>query len=401
MSVNKCIRRQATAGIVNRIWFALYSLSCDLLVRKWETSPDEYDYHLPEQRIALYPTTPRDASKLLVATCGKAIADSTFSDLDQFLPDNAVLISNDSKVIAARLLMRKVETSGLVQVFCLDPVTKTTSESLEAVGNCEWLCFVKGKNLRQGTQLQLDGVRGTILKAEILEKRERDARVGFTWSCEYSFRDILEQYGKIPLPPYMKRNVTETDRFTYQTVYATKEGSVAAPTAGLHFTTQLLSKLKQKNISQVCVTLHVGAGTFSPIVSDSVWKHEMHDERFHVSLTALKQLRKHCQHNRPLVAVGTTSVRTLETLYWIGYQLINCTNLTQLQCPTEEVFLEQWFPYETAPWIMQSPKTGTSHRLCTRLQVLDALIHWLEEKSCDYIMGRTKLIIIPNYPFFM
>jgi S-adenosylmethionine:tRNA ribosyltransferase-isomerase len=372
--------------------------------RASQLSPMEYDYQLPEERIALSPATPRDASKLLVAACrtGDIIADSTFRDLDQFLPSNAVLITNDSKVIAARLFMNKVETGGFVEIFCLDPISKTTSETLEATNSCEWLCFVRGRNVKQGMQLMLQD-DSFPLKADILEKREREARVRFTWKCdgEYKFRDILDKHGVIPLPPYMKRSVTEADRITYQTVYANNEGSVAAPTAGLHFTPQLLSKLKQKNISMVRVTLHVGAGTFSPVLADSVMKHDMHDERFHVTLTALKQLRELCRQNKPFVAVGTTSVRTLETLYWIGYQLITCKDFKLRQCPTEDLFLGQWFPYETEPSIMQQRGSTFYGHFPKRLEILDALVGWLEERSCDNIMGRTKLIIVPNYPFFM
>ncbi|EME29933.1 S-adenosylmethionine:tRNA ribosyltransferase-isomerase [Galdieria sulphuraria] len=372
--------------------------------RTFDITPSDYDYQLPEDRIALSPTTPRDASKLLVAVCGSGtvIADSTFRNLDKFLPDNAVLISNDSKVIAARLFMRKVETGGLVEVLCLDPITKTTLESLEAVNSCEWLCFVRGKNVKPGTQLFLDDMESP-LKAEIQEKYEREALIRFTWNSgrEYKFRDILEKHGIIPLPPYMKRNVTKDDRTSYQTVYATNEGSVAAPTAGLHFTPQLLSKLEQKNVSLVRVTLHVGAGTFSPIVTESVSKHDMHDERFHVTLTALKQLKENCQQSRPFVAVGTTSVRTLETLYWIGYQLITSEDFRSRQCPTEDLSLSQWFPYERESSLMQTNTSACNSHLPTRMEILDALISWLEERACDSIMGRTKLIIVPNYPFFM
>ncbi|GJQ08597.1 hypothetical protein GpartN1_g388.t1 [Galdieria partita] len=372
--------------------------------RIFEINPNDYDYKLPEERIALSPVTPRDASKLLVAACGSGnvIADSTFCNLDKFLPDNAVLVSNDSKVIAARLFMRKKETGGLVEVFCLDPVTKTTLESLEAVNSCEWLCFVRGKNVRIGTQLLLEDT-DSDLKAEIREKHEREALVRFSWKSakEYKFRDILEKHGIIPLPPYMKRNVLEADRVTYQTVYATNEGSVAAPTAGLHFTPQLLSKMKQKNVSLVRITLHVGAGTFSPIVTDSVAKHDMHDERFHVTLAALKQLKEQCCQSRPVVAVGTTSVRTLETLYWIGYQLITSKDFRSRQCPTEDLWLGQWFPYERELSVRQVNDSPCYSHLPTRSEVLEALISWLEERSCESIMGRTKLIIVPSYPFFM
>lgn len=339
----------------------------------------DYNYSLPAERIAQYPAAERDFSKLLIYKGGQAITKDRFNRVSDYLAGNSLVIFNNTRVIHARILFTS-DTGSNIELFCLRPVDPEDYETaFNKTGECIWECLVgnlrKWKNpvLKKYTS---DGKQSLELRAEMLSKTSYGYRIKFSWSdASLPYSEILNRAGILPLPPYIKRNPVETDNYRYQTIYARNEGSVAAPTAGLHFTEAILKQLQEKNIPGATVTLHVGAGTFLPVRTNAIADHPMHAEEFAVTSGTLEVL---LNHNGPLVAVGTTTVRTLESLYWLGAKLI-----TTGSASTE---LDQWEPYRKKDSICKKDS-------------LEALYAYLRQRHMDEFTASTRIMIIPGYQY--
>ncbi|HNW96978.1 MAG TPA: S-adenosylmethionine:tRNA ribosyltransferase-isomerase [Bacteroidales bacterium] len=337
---------------------------------------ENYDYELPEERIAQYPLAQRDQSKLLICK-EKKISENIFSSIENYLPENSLLIFNDTKVIHARLHFKK-ETGSEIEIFCLEPVMPSTDHqiALSAKSGVIWKCMVgNNKKWKQG-KLTLKE-KDIVLTAEKIEQSNETFLIKFEWQpADLSFASIIETIGKIPLPPYISRQANDSDNLRYQTVFAHYEGSVAAPTAGLHFTEKIFSSLHNKNIKTSFITLHVGAGTFKPVSSSQISEHQMHTETFSVSKKIIEEI---LSHPDKIIAVGTTSVRTLESLYYVGINLVH---------KKENAFtIEQWNPY-------QSDYTGIPVN-----DALHAIINYCNKNKTDVIHGSTRIIIIPGFQY--
>ena len=340
---------------------------------------EDYNYNLPEERIAKYPLPERDSSKLLQYKDG-VVEEHRFKDIASLLPEGAMMIFNDTKVVPARLFFQK-ETGAHIEVFCLKPIDPPEFNTIFAARNkCRWRAVIgnakKWKNdvLHLYNQENDERINAVGLTVKQIEKEAETSIVEFNWNDGYLFSDVLEICGNVPIPPYLNRKTEAIDLDRYQTTYARIRGSVAAPTAGLHFTDAVMSDISNRGIDIEKVCLHVGAGTFLPVKSDKVADHPMHREPFVVSLDLLRKLR---DNKRPLVAVGTTSVRTLESLYYVG---ISCI---ENGCPEE---VNQWAPYERE-------YTETTE------EALDAIIQYLENNGLDELKINTKIIIVPGFEF--
>ena len=339
----------------------------------------EYDYPLPEERIAKFPLAERDQSKLLVYN-GKEIAESQFLHLPELLPEKAMLVFNNTKVIHARLFFRK-PTGSVIEIFCLEPWNEPVATAFEERQHCTWLCFIgNNKKWKDG---ELEHEFATKEGKFMLRASRREAKgnawiVDFDWTGGLSFAEVIDAAGVIPLPPYLHRNAEESDKERYQTVYAHYEGSVAAPTAGLHFTDRLLEELKDKGFSTEYITLHVGAGTFKPVSTETIGEHEMHVEKVQISHSNIEDIIN--QLGNPIIPVGTTTVRTLESVYWFGVQLSQNLDLTNMH-------VHQWDPYELESLNISAEQ---SYR-----NVLD----WMERHGTDHLDGDTQLLIAPGYKY--
>ncbi len=348
-----------------------------------DISIQEYDYHLPEHRIAAHPLTERDASRLLIYQKSN-IKESHYRNLHEFIPENAMMIFNNSKVIPARILFTK-ETGGVIEIFCLEPyqLQQDYAVVMSQTGSTIWKCMIGGISKWKTPSIEkkiLIHQTEVLVNASILEKGTDHHVVQFQWSpVNYSFAEILTSAGNMPLPPYIKRSATDEDAERYQTVYAREEGSVAAPTAGLHFTPELLKKLLEKGIVQKEVCLHVGAGTFKPVKSDKMEAHEMHAEWIDVTIDTIKSMR---DHQGPIIAVGTTSLRTIESLYWMGVK-------SMLHDTINDVSIHQWDVYDNNLLKMASSKE----------MALSALLNWMQENKLKSIFTQTQLLIAPGYLF--
>ncbi|GHT15157.1 S-adenosylmethionine:tRNA ribosyltransferase-isomerase [Bacteroidia bacterium] len=337
----------------------------------------DFHYNLPEERIAKFPASPRDASKLLVYKQGQ-ICEDTFCHLANHLPAGALLVFNNTKVIPARLLFHK--TSGAaIEIFCLTPCEPVSYEqSLQSETSCVWHCMVGNLKRWRGEDLLLpfvhNGVHNTLIASKLSEN-EQGVQVRFQWLQGCRFAEALAACGTMPLPPYLHRAAQPTDYETYQTVYAQQQGSVAAPTAGLHFTERVFNSLKINKIQVDNLTLHVGAGTFLPVKTATVNEHSMHAERFVLRLSLLENLQKNLGK---VYAVGTTSARTLESIYWMGCKLLKYKKLQSI--------IGQWEPYEFTPEI--SPN-----------EALEALANYLKTNNLQEIEASTSLIIVPTYRY--
>ncbi|MBH8558345.1 S-adenosylmethionine:tRNA ribosyltransferase-isomerase [Hymenobacter negativus] len=359
-----------------------------------QLSIHDFTYPLPAERIAPEPLPDRAASKLLVSRHGQ-LTDKNFRDLPSELPAGALLVFNDTRVVRARLLARR-PTGGQVELFCLEPVAphRSLELALQQTGNCTWRCLVgNGRRWKEGPVTldftSADGQPAT-LHAERRLQEAGTALIDFRWEpAELPFAEVLRAAGHLPLPPYIDRPDTATDAVRYQTVYAAAEGAVAAPTAGLHFTPEILAELQEKGFSTGHVTLHVGAGTFQPVKADHMAGHPMHTEPILVTAGLLRQLLAH--RPRPVIAVGTTSLRTLETLYWLGVGLLHSANeITEPAAPAvAELLVSQWQPYEMAEVAARiSPEMA-----------LTALLQHLEATGTDTLQASTRLLIAPGYEF--
>ena len=341
-----------------------------------------YTYDLPDGYIAEHPLPERDRSRLLVASDGK-ISEDVFLNIDKHLPSDSLLVYNDTRVVQARLIFFKT-TGARIEIFCIDPAGdgKDIQVALGQTGSVEWNCMVGNAKKWKGAELIMQGVNNSfLLKALLVGTTGEYRQIKFSWEPAYlSFAEILEMAGKTPLPPYITREPEEEDKGRYQTIYAANKGSVAAPTAGLHFTDNVFQKLKGKKIDNVRLTLHVGAGTFKPVSSNTIGEHNMHAEEIVVSEGALQKLKSSAGKN--IVSVGTTSLRTLETIYWWGVKLLNN------ELPTDGFFkLSQWYPYE-----FEKP-------LPSLIESIDALLNYLKEMRLGSLRGNTELIIVPSYKF--
>lgn len=340
----------------------------------------DYDYPLPDERIAKYPLADRSASKLLRYQGGK-ITEHTFRDLPQLLPEGVVLVRNNSKVIRARLLFTK-ESGAHIEVFCLDPAEPTSYElALTAREHCSWHCLIgNSKRFKLGTAVsrQLIGQAGEVT---LTAERTDAGEVRFHWdNAGYTFGELLELLGILPIPPYLGRETEEKDLETYQTVYAKAQGSVAAPTAGLHFTPEVFEALEKQGTAVLDVTLHVGAGTFRPVKAEQIGDHEMHAELVSVTRATLQRLLEATGH---IIAVGTTSVRTLESLYHLGAYL-----KTYPETPFESLHVSQWQPYESPTEL--SPE-----------EALQSLLDYLDSHEETTLVFPTSIIIAPSYRYRM
>ncbi len=348
-----------------------------------EISINDYHYHLPEHKIAIYPLEERDASKLLVHREGK-ITDAIYKDLPIYLPGHSMMVFNNTKVIHARI--RFMQTSGKpIEIFCLEPFGEIQDYAtvLSSHSTVTWKCLVGGASRWKTTILEKTitiNQEKVSLHASIKEKQEGTFIISFSWNPQhFSFAEILLAAGDVPLPPYIKRETEDADEERYQTVYAEKHGSVAAPTAGLHFTNALLDELVAKKIIIEKVTLHVGAGTFKPVQAEQMKDHEMHAEWIDVDEACIRNI---ADTENLVVAVGTTSLRTLETLYWLGVK-------AWLQPETEKLELGQWDCYNNS-------LPGTE---CTKSMALNALLNWMKRNQKERLFTQTQLLITPGYRF--
>lgn len=340
---------------------------------------DDYNYPLPEERIAKFPMDQRDHSKLLCLK-GDQISEHHFYDLPDLLPDNSLLVFNNTKVIHARLFFRKA-TGSTIEVFCLEPWRMAVSEAFEQRERCTWTCFIGNNKKWKSGPLTLEfEIQNS--KFEIQTSRREAVGnawiVDFEWTGGISFAEVIEHAGVIPLPPYLNRDAEESDATRYQTVYARYDGSVAAPTAGLHFTPEVLDRLAQRDIATEYLTLHVGAGTFKPVSTDTIGEHEMHVEKVQITADQLSNLIK--LRDRRLIAVGTTSVRTLESLYWFGVKLKRDPDLAMMH-------IDQWDPY------LLEPATPSAD------EAFDEVLRWMQRHDTDHLDGETQLMIAPGYRY--
>ena len=342
---------------------------------------NDYNYPLPEERIAKFPLPVRDQSKLLVYRKGE-ISETVFTSLPNYLESGSLMIFNNTKVIQARLHFRK-ETGALIEIFCLEPIQPNDyALNFQQTQHAAWLCMIGNlKKWKEGSlQKEL-----TVKEKPLTLTATRGACHGtshwvdFTWNNdEVTFADILEVFGELPIPPYLNRKTQESDKETYQTVYSKIKGSVAAPTAGLHFTQRVLDSLAEKGVDLEEVTLHVGAGTFKPVKSEEIEGHEMHTEYISVNRRTIEKL---LAHQGEAIAVGTTSVRTLESLYYIGTTISQHPDASQ-----EELHVKQWQPYET------------SSSLST-IEALQQILNYMERHQLETLHTSTQIIIAPGYEY--
>jgi S-adenosylmethionine:tRNA ribosyltransferase-isomerase len=343
----------------------------------------DFTYELPEEQIAKYPLPERDSSRLLIYKDGN-IREDIYRNIDQYLPDNSLLLFNNTKVVEARLLFQK-PTGASIEVFCLEPHSQYTdiTTAMLQKGQVTWMCLIGGASKwKPGQMLEKTITTGNdtlILRARYLEKVKGSFAIELSWSpASLSFAEVLHLAGVIPLPPYIKRSAEITDATRYQTIYAQTDGSVAAPTAGLHFTESLFERLNTKNIVRDFVTLHVGAGTFQPVKSDTMEGHEMHAEFIDVSASLIQQLINYT--DKHITAVGTTSLRTIESLYWLGVKTI----LNPAIAP-EELVIRQWDAYELDAATISSQ------------EALSSLLQYMQQQQWERLITKTQLLITPGY----
>ena len=346
---------------------------------------NDYNYPLSDERIAKYPLKERDHSKLLIYKQGK-VSEDVFFHVADYLPMGSLMVMNNTKVIQARLHFRKA-TGALIEIFLLEPALPADYEQMfQSRGRCEWFCLVG--NLKKWKEGQLS--RGfTIDDHEVTVTAERvgeaatSQRIAFTWDDnQLSMAELIDSIGELPIPPYLNRKTEECDKTTYQTVYSKIKGSVAAPTAGLHFTADVSASLDNKGIEREEVTLHVGAGTFKPVKSLHIGEHDMHTETFCVKKQTIERLIAHQGH---AVAVGTTSVRTLESLYYIGYKMLQLPDAEE-----QHWHVEQWEPYQMQVAPDDAPTT---------MEALQAIANYMQRNALTTLHGSTQIIIAPGYNY--
>ncbi|BDQ13411.1 S-adenosylmethionine:tRNA ribosyltransferase-isomerase [Sediminibacterium sp. TEGAF015] len=367
---------------------------------------EDFNYDLPNEKIAKYPLKQRDQSKLLIYG-GTEIRESIYANIAEELPQGSLLVFNDTKVVEARLLFQK-PTGGLIELFCLEPAdhyADITTAMLQK-GSVQWKCLVGGaKKWKEGAlhftteALSIDGSNPPQKPLKIIANKVEILSdcfiIEFSWEpAALSFAEVLHLAGDIPLPPYLNRETEEADKERYQTIYAKHDGSVAAPTAGLHFTQHVFSQLEKKQIYKGYVTLHVGAGTFKPVKAAQMKDHEMHAEFIDVNRSTIEQLLAHVSSG--IIAVGTTSLRTLESLYWIGVKTIHNPSLA-----AADLQVSQWEPYGDADrYDGKNNKEGkNTSKVFSAEESLRALLEWMKKNNADRIITKTQIIIAPGYTF--
>ena len=349
----------------------------------------EYNYDLPDERIAKFPMAERDHSKLLVYNRGQ-VSEDIFYNLPAYLPQGALMVMNNTKVIQARLHFRKANANGeplgaLIEIFLLEPAQPADYEQMfQQTDRCSWLCLVGNqKKWKEGTLSRTIDVKGTAVEFRATRRGEHGTSqwIDFEWSGGVSFAEILDVMGELPIPPYLNRETQESDKTTYQTVYSKIKGSVAAPTAGLHFTERVLQAVDARGIEREEVTLHVGAGTFRPVKSDTIGQHDMHTEYIAVRRHTLERLlAHHCE----AIAVGTTSVRTLESLYYMGLKVMAHPDLAE-----DQLHVNQWEPYDV----------GCKKEDVGSVEAIQALYDWMVRHELSVLHSSTQIIIAPGYTY--
>ena len=341
----------------------------------------DFSYDLPDERIAKYPLQERDSSKLLVYDRGK-ISEDSFRSLPDYLPEGALMVFNNTKVIQARLHFRKNGDGALIEVFCLEPALPAEyQQNFNTRGSVEWYCIIGNlKKWKQGKLIKdiIIGTETVTLSCERKGTHGTSHVVEFTWTGNYTWAEILDAVGELPIPPYLNRKTEEQDKTTYQTVYSKIKGSVAAPTAGLHFTERVLQDIESRGIEREEVTLHVGAGTFKPVKSEEIGGHDMHTEHIAVRKETIESL---IRHNGEAIAVGTTSVRTLESLYYMGILAME---------GKEDLHVKQWMPYA---------EHGEEYAEPAVTEALRALLDYMEVRNMDVLHSSTQIIIAPGYKY--
>ena len=355
----------------------------------------DYHYDLPEERIAKFPLPERDQSKLLIFQ-NQQISEDIYHHIDSYIPAKSLMIFNQAKVIHARLYFHK-QTGGKIEIFCLEPDERYSdiTTAMKQENTVYWKCLIRGaykwkEPVIYGIvqEMRPDGSSCIIhADAQKISQQGNTFIIQFRWwgdsGAPISFSEFLECAGKIPIPPYLKREATSTDEIRYQTIFAQREGSVAAPTASLHFTDYILNRFKEKDIAMAQLTLHVGAGTFMPVKSSKMEGHEMHAEWIELSVQTLKKVKAQIARQEKIVCIGTTSARSLESAYWIGVQILRGEWTDEKLHP---IAVTQWLPY-------QQENTETAS------EAIQAVIDHLEQKQMEQLITRTKLIIAPGYTF--
>jgi S-adenosylmethionine:tRNA ribosyltransferase-isomerase len=354
-------------------------------MRLQDISIKEFSYHLPQEKIAAYPLQQRDASKLLLYKEG-IISEDVYSNIASHLPENALLLFNNTKVIEARIVFQK-PTGACIEIFCLESNEqyRDVSTAMATPKKMFWKCLVGGASKWKSGQILEKrigyGDNEFILHATFIEKLSDCFIIELSWQPEHlSFAEMLHHAGLMPLPPYIKRNIEQTDTERYQTIYAKYDGSVAAPTAGFHFTDSIFRKLTARNIRKEFVTLHVGAGTFKPVKTATILDHEMHVEFIEVNATTINTLLENISGN--IIPVGTTSLRTIESVYWLGVHTILNPDIIP-----EKLIVHQWDAYELEA------------QLISTKSALQSLLHWMEKNKLQKLITKTQLLIVPGYRF--
>ena len=352
-----------------------------MVTKTQQISIEDYNYSLPDERIAKFPLPKRDESKLLLYRDGK-VSESVFKHITDYLPEGSLMVFNNTRVIQARLLFQ-LATGAQIEVFCLDPAAPHDYELIfQQTEACNWICLIgNAKKWKEPVLSREITVAGQTvrLSAEKVQSYGETHQVRFSWDGGFSFAEVLDAAGELPIPPYLHRKTEESDLKTYQTVYSKIKGSVAAPTAGLHFTPEVLADLDAKGFGREELTLHVGAGTFKPVKSETIEGHEMHTEYISVRRSTIERVM---QNFGKIIAVGTTSVRTLESLYYIGVTLATHPDAT-----SEELVVRQWMPYEDA-----------NNRL-TPTEALQNILDYLDKHQLNTLITATQIIIAPGYEF--
>ena len=340
----------------------------------------DYNYPLPDERIAKFPIAQRDHSKLLVYRKGE-VSHDVFYNLPEYLPKGALMVFNNTKVIQARMHFRK-DTGALIEVFLLEPACPSDYELMfQTSEKCSWYCLVGNlKKWKEGTLTREIKIKDTDVKVTATRGpiHGTSHRIDFTWTGGFSFAEIIDAMGELPIPPYLNRETQESDKTTYQTVYSKIKGSVAAPTAGLHFTPEVLAAVDAHGIEREELTLHVGAGTFKPVKSEEIEGHEMHTEYVSVRRDTIRKL---IAHDGCAIAVGTTSVRTLESLYYMGLKVIKNHDASE-----DELHVNQWEPYD-------------SETTVSTVESLTALGDWMDSHKLEVLHSSTQIIIAPGYEY--
>ncbi|WP_455786597.1 S-adenosylmethionine:tRNA ribosyltransferase-isomerase [Parabacteroides goldsteinii] len=352
-----------------------------MVTKTQQISIEDYNYSLPDERIAKFPLPKRDESKLLLYRDGK-VSESVFKHITDYLPEGSLMVFNNTRVIQARLLFQRA-TGAQIEVFCLDPAAPHDYELIfQQTEACNWICLIgNAKKWKEPVLSREITVAGQTvrLSAEKVQSYGETHQIRFSWDGGFNFAEVLDAAGELPIPPYLHRKTEESDLKTYQTVYSKIKGSVAAPTAGLHFTPEVLADLDAKGFGREELTLHVGAGTFKPVKSETIEGHEMHTEYISVRRSTIERVM---QNFGKIIAVGTTSVRTLESLYYIGVTLATHPDAT-----SEELVVRQWMPYEDA-----------NNRL-TPAEALQNILDYLDKHQLNTLITATQIIIAPGYEF--